>query len=411
MFLFPFVIYILFVFRYAVNIPFWDDYDSILRFMNQFLQAQRPSDKITLLFSQHNEHRLVFDHIIVLGSYYLFHEVNFKFCILFGNLGWIITTVTLVIFFRKNFHLSLFYLLPIPYLLLSVVHWENMFFATPAIQNYWSILFGVLCLICLSKGKLFFLYILFPMALFTTGGSILLYPLANFSLMMQRKWKSFILFFTQSTFWIAFYFYNYHKPIGHPSILDALYHPVRMIKYFFSFWGNIFPQNSLLAYYNIIPFFTGIVLCGLSCVLFGYFVIKRKDDIFLPLTISFVTLTALTITLTRSGLGIAQALASRYSIYPLLALVCVYIFITIIVPHKYFLTGIMLFVMVSWGSGAAYFEHTNYFLELKNQRIASIVAFSKGDKESLLYPDKDHAAQLLLISEQYHIYHYKNHLP
>ena len=118
-------------------------------------------EKISLLFSQHNEHRIVFDRIVFLCHYYLFHEINFKVYIVFGNLGWILTTVMMVRYVQKNFQLPLTHLLPIPYLLLSFTHLENMFFAMAAIQNYWFVFFAVAFLMCLSMDKTFLLCALF----------------------------------------------------------------------------------------------------------------------------------------------------------------------------------------------------------------------------------------------------------
>jgi hypothetical protein len=405
----PFVVYALYIFIYAVNIPFQDDYLAVLNFMNTFTQIHSLREKIILLFSQHNEHRIVFDRIVFLCCYYLFHEVNFKYFIIFGNLGWMLTTVMLIVYLRKNYHLSLAHLLPVPYLLLSFNHWENMFFAMAAIQNYWFVFFSLAFLICLSRGKTCLFCALFPIVLFTSGGGIVLYPLGNLFLLLQKKWKSFASFLLISTSCMIFYFYDYYKPPNHPKILEAVLTPFSTITYLFSFWGNIlpFPSPNIITT-TIFPFLIGIILFLLS----AYIVVKRKGDHFWQLVMCFIFLVALTTTLTRSGLGIWQASSSRYSMFPLLTLLCIYIFMVTSISvafntRRIILLSAVVCTMYYWVIGVVYFERTRYFLKMKDERIASIIAFNRGNKAALLSTDKDQAAQILLISEQQHIYHYR----
>ena len=353
-FFIPFFIYGLYIFQYAVNIPYFDDYDAILNFINNFTQVRTLEDKIVLLFSQHNEHRIVFDRIVSLFFYYLLHEINFKFLIIFGNFGWILTTVMLVLYLQKNLNLSLVQLLPIPYLLLSFSHWENMFFAMAAIQNYWFIFFAIAFLICLSRNKLFLFCALFPMALFTSGGGIVLYPLGNIFLLLQRKWKYFSLFFALSTFFMILYFYGYHKPSYHPSVFATILAPFRATAYFFTFFGNILPLHNIVTLSSNIPLIGMFLPIGVILYLSSIYFSKRYNNCFLKLVIYFVVLVALMATSTRSGIGIWQAASSRYSMFPLLALVCLstLVFAAIsstTIIRRTILVGILMCAVSFWG--------------------------------------------------------------
>ena len=398
----PFVIYSLCIVRYATNVPFQDDYDAALDFANTFLHLHKPLEQIALLFSQHNEHRIVLDRVVFLSSYYLVHAVNFKLSILIGNLGWILTPAMLVAYFHKKCHLSLAHLLPIPYLLLSFTHWENMFFAMAAIQNYWFIFFSLAFIICLSEHKPLWFCTLFPIALFTSGGGIVLYPLGNLFLVLRRKWRSFGWFFALSTSCMLLYSYHYHKPPHHPSILGALLTPLKTGAYFFYFWGNMAP-------FEHVPLLIGIVLCLLSF----YLVIRRYGNSFFRLATGFIALIAITATLTRSGIGTRQALSSRYSLFPLIGMACVYACISIAIAkraaiHRAFSVCAVLGAISYWGIVGLRTEHNGFFQQLKSERIASVVAFSQGDRGSLLYPDRDRAAHILQDAEQAHIYHCGN---
>ena len=79
--------------------------------------------------------------------------------------------------------------------------------------------------------------------------------------------------------------------------------------------------------------------------------------------------------------------------------------------HKLVLSYAILCALIYWGTGVIYSEYTHYFQKVKDERIASLVGLRNGEKERLLYPEKDRAAQLLLTAEQLHIYNYQDQLP
>ncbi len=413
-FFFPFFIYILYIFRYAVNIPYFDDYDAILNFLNKFVQVQTVGEKVSLLFSQHNEHRIVFDRIVSLCYYYFFNEVNFRSLIIFGNLGWILTTVMLVLYLRKNFHLSLAQLVPVPYLLLSFSHWENMFFAMAAIQNYWFMFFSLVFLIYLLRGKLFLICAFFSIALFTSGGGAVLYLIGNIFLLIKGRWRCFWLFFLVSTAFMVLYFYGYHKPSYHPSVFEAILAPFRATAYFFVFFGNISPLHNIVILPSNIPLIGVFLPMGAVFYLSSIYFIGRYGNCFLKLVICFVLLVALMTTLTRSGFGIWQAASSRYSLFPLLALVCLSTFIVTSTYSTIAIRRIMLFstamcAIFTWGVSVFIIDYSQYVKKWKDERIVKMVEFKNGDKQSLLwlYPNVDRAAQTLLTAEQQHIYDYR----
>jgi hypothetical protein len=201
----PFVAYGLNILKYAVNIPLHDDFDAALNFTNNFIHTGTAEGRVKLIFAQHNEHRIVFTRLIFLGNYYVLHGINFRYCIILGNLGWVLTVVMLTLIFHRIFRLSLLQLLPIPFCLLSFTHSANMFFATSSLAIYWFILFSVAFLYCLSRFKFFGLCVLFPVALFSFGGGVLLYPLGNLFLAARKRWKLAGTFFVWSTICIFVY--------------------------------------------------------------------------------------------------------------------------------------------------------------------------------------------------------------
>ena len=63
--------------RYDVNMPYFDDYDSVLNWLVTFSQPGSFMNKLELLFRQHNEHRIVFDRLVELMELHTLGVVNF----------------------------------------------------------------------------------------------------------------------------------------------------------------------------------------------------------------------------------------------------------------------------------------------------------------------------------------------
>lgn len=86
--LLPIIIYLWAILKYTVNMPFWDDYDSILNWINRFiLHHDNLKYVMSMLLEQHNEHRILFDRVFILLDYYLFGSINFIYLSFVGYLG------------------------------------------------------------------------------------------------------------------------------------------------------------------------------------------------------------------------------------------------------------------------------------------------------------------------------------
>ncbi len=405
----PFVAYGFCILKYAINIPYGDDFGTALGFTNRFIHAGTAEERVRLILSQHNEHRMVFCRLIFLGNYYVLHGINFRYCIILGNLGWVLTVVMLILIFHRIFRLSLLQLLPIPFCLLSFTHRENMFFAMASLVNYWFILFSVAFLYCLSRFKFFGLSALFPVALFSSGGGVVLYPLGNLFLAARKRWKLAWTFVGLSTICIFVYFHNYIKP-SHQPLYEVVLHPFRTIAYVFVYLGNIWwPQIGKLTVIALSSA-TGLTICVLSI----YIIVRRRSDDFLRLTLGFVMLIAIAAASTRSGSGIDQALSSRYSMYPLLALTCIYVYASTserFAAHSTVWVAIALCVVVYWGTTSAIYGKR--FADTRDNRIAIIEAFRNGNNQlQKLFPwSAERAAETLLTAEQQRIYDYRHYEP
>ena len=125
-------IHVFLITRYAVDIPDWDDYDAVLGFLSDFQLAKSGAEKIMLLFSQHNEHRIAIDRIISLFDFWLFGKINFYHLIFIGNFFLVVFGYFLFTFFQTRIKevtglLLVLYSLPIPLLIFNMESYENFF--------------------------------------------------------------------------------------------------------------------------------------------------------------------------------------------------------------------------------------------------------------------------------------------
>ena len=97
-----FSLYLGTIFVYTSHMPVSDDYGAVLVFLNNFVQAGDIYEKFSMLFLQHNEHRIVFNRIIEVLQLHVSGEVNFLYLTLIGNLGWVLTVYLLWHYAKKR---------------------------------------------------------------------------------------------------------------------------------------------------------------------------------------------------------------------------------------------------------------------------------------------------------------------
>lgn len=397
----PFGIYAYFAFRYSANIPYQDDYETFLSFPIHFLTTVSWLDRVKLLFSQLNEHRVIIPRLVILADYYLQHRVDLKVLTLLADLGWMLAVGLLIVYCYRAFKLPALLLIPLPYILLSFGQYENMFWASSALLFNLVLLGCLLVLLCLATDRFTLATLLFPVALFTHGASLILYPVGNLYLMSRRQWKEFWIFFITSTLWVVLYFYHYQSSsfLVNRSFTDI----GAIINYFFAFLGNIVapPEISLLL---------GFVLFACLAVI----LVLQPEQKLLVLLAAFVLGEALVAAVTRSPAGAVQAHSPRYASFTLLGWGCVYIFIVTWFskpPIQLRLAiGASVMAVAFFGGILTQYVVTGFFEELYALKESQLTSYAQtGDQADLLYVYPNVAAWALDNSEKLGIYNYQNH--
>jgi len=132
--LLPVIFYCFFIFKFSINVPFWDDYDSFLSFLQDF-DKQDLVGKLGILFSQHNEHRIFLARISGLLDYVLTGSLHFNHLIYFGNILLLLVGLFLFLFHRRTKN-ELYTFLPITLLLFNFQ--TASLWATGSLQHPWD---------------------------------------------------------------------------------------------------------------------------------------------------------------------------------------------------------------------------------------------------------------------------------
>ncbi|HIB43745.1 MAG TPA: hypothetical protein EYO37_07245 [Nitrospina sp.] len=302
---FPVLIYFYCLDRFAVNFPFLDDF-NFLQGIYLFDQSDSLWESLLLLFKQHNEHRMAFSRIMFLLVDSINGEVDFRTLTLLGNLA---LPALLVLFYSsfRNRGINLIFFVPVPFLLFNLENWINMIWTTSALANYNVLLFAGASFYFLNKKSarsFAWAMVLAWAAGFTHGHGMGVFPVGLAYLLWQKRFRESAVWLGSATLVTFLYFYDYTLSLG---IGKSLAEPGRIPIYFLIFLGSIFSFNHLIA---ALVVGTAVFLYFLYLTKSRYYAINGPLYCFM----AFIILAGLMAALTRSGLGIHQALADRYKI-------------------------------------------------------------------------------------------------
>ena len=308
----PIVIFSFLVVDLSSDIPIGDDYSQQFNTINIWEEGR---DLGSVLFRQHNEHRLFTTYIVPFMEY-----------ILLGNID-----------LRRSIFLSIPLLIAIWFLLITLMGKETttagrkgliaMFVFVPlavssvwaggSIQYYCLVLFGFLSIYFLTKrGSVFILLSIlccFLSIYSMASGVLLIIPAMVYMILEGKlKLKSSLLWLTFYTVFTYLYFDGFVSPGHHPSVLAAMTNPLFLGQYYLTFTLN-FMRNVLGTDYTWIA----ALMIHLGLVIFVYQhrkLVSLRDP--LVLCFLFMMLVILSISAGRSGFNdLMQANSSRYVLF------------------------------------------------------------------------------------------------
>ncbi|WP_131694658.1 hypothetical protein [Dyadobacter tibetensis] len=143
----PVLLFYIYIWQYAVNIPYMDDAD-LVDVVNHSQSGFR--EFLAILFRQQNDHRVFFSRLGVLIPFWITGSIDFRLTILVGYINLIGLGYSIFLVFR-SFEPRLWYFLPVSLLLFSPIVYQVHLWSITAYQYTLSIAFSIGALYFLQK--------------------------------------------------------------------------------------------------------------------------------------------------------------------------------------------------------------------------------------------------------------------
>lgn len=313
--LIPVLVYFNLINTYAQNIPMKDDYDAILGFLNKFRDAGF-SEKIHLLFLQHNEHRIFASKLVYAIYYMITGAANFKSFVLIANLQ-LAAAFLVFSYIIKQLGIKYWNVVALiaGFCIMDHSSYENGIMAMAGMQNFGVVALFMLTLYFYSKDtkqSLIFGGIFQFLTIYASGNGmiaaffIMLYCLLCGNKMQKITSVAILLVFA------PLYFVGYSQPARAAGNTFDLGTTINfflgMIGSHFAFGETTNTENA-----NVVGAFFLILI--LALLPYSKTMFKDKKLMLLLTVLAFVGASMATTSIFRANLGTEVFYASRYLVY------------------------------------------------------------------------------------------------
>lgn len=322
---------------YALNIPKWDDH-ALKAFLIEYIQAPGWAEKWQAIFRQHNEHRISVTRLVALLDYSIFGSLNFRRLMLYGNLSMVGVVALWWVLLHHN-KKPFYALIPVPFIWLTLSHYENMYWGMASVQNFGVVVLSVWALYCcISRSRTLFIIslVLAALACLTSGNGLMVLPIGAILLFLAPRWRRLIVWLGASGLYGFVYFQDFTRSPANPDNTFGLGLFIKGYLYFLGSFAESFPVNNHAKFCLILGAMLFLVALSIvSATLFRLlrnryeYDFSRITDLFCLGVLLFILGTALVVVYSRVGFGLDGLLTSRYKMYSFLLLIVTYLYIVI----------------------------------------------------------------------------------
>ncbi len=358
----PVLVFYGYFWRYAVNVPFQDDYDGVLGSLMTLLDARSAGEWFRALLAQDDEYRVAFVRLVTLGLYGLTGEADFRILGLLGNgllLGF------LVLFYRTTRQLGLpvVYFAPVPFLLLNQNFYEGTFWGWIPCQYFAVLFWAFLTVYLVSRNRSWSFVWAVGLALvttFTNGNGLLVFGPGVLLLLYERRWLWLAVWLGTMLLAARLYFYDWELPPYRPKLTDNLRAWPTLVGGFFAFLGahiDLLP-DAPIGRRAVLPVAAGIAIAGwvgALAFIFGkatwfrlqknsrpraenalahLLAVRPQAVLFVLGAFLFIGLTAGVLVVGRASLGLETVLLSRYKLNAALLACLTYLSVAALLTGK-----------------------------------------------------------------------------
>ena len=301
------------------------------------IETESVFQKIKLLFSQHNEHRILLTRFSAWMVYLLEGTLNLKRLMLIGIIA-LLGILFLLYKVSKKYNSSLLAFVPISFIFLNVGLFENTFWGMASVQNFGVIFFAFLTFYWLvfsveNKHRHYFYFAIFScfLGVFTSSNGIIIPLIGCLVLLVQQRKTQLVVFLSSSVVLVFGFFYGFQK--NPDNVVKTDFSDVKtIIKGTLATFGSVLDSSAIAPAKHLdLAMAFGLFILIFIC-LFAYQVIfkkynlsERTADLFLLACLAFISITSVGITVARISYGIEILMTSKYKIYSVLSMVIFYL--------------------------------------------------------------------------------------
>ncbi len=325
----PVLAYLYLLVRYSVNTISFDQWDDIPVIHRSYVHLLDWSS----LWSPHNENRIFFPNLIVVG---LAHTVHFNVQVeeyLGAGMLFVATFLIMLTHKRRSPGTPWLYYCPVAILTLSFVQWENTLWG---FQMAWYLVYlcMALALFLLDQETVHWWTVALAIAAAVVGSfsslqGLIIWPVGLVLLYHRRRSMVIVgSWLASAVATTALYFRNFHGAAG-PTPTLALKHLWVAFQFLLYAVGEVVGlPNSEHQTFNRAVLVFGLVIVVVALIAVGWYGIRRDEHGAAPVGVALICfglLFAVMVTQGRLAFGPFGAGQSRYATFDLLILVGVYL--------------------------------------------------------------------------------------
>lgn len=333
----PVVFWLFVIYKYAANVPWFDDFDPFPDFLRHWILSDNITEKFKLIFQPNNEHRMIWGKLTALFYYKLTGTLDFRLIQIFASF----LTLSVLFLFWKAFKaakIPLIYFVPIPFFIFHLQFYGTYLWAICSMQHQPVVFFTAVTCWLVAKGRFNAGLLTAICANFAMGNGILVWTSGVAILIFLGHTRQLIVWILTAVAGVFLYFVGMSPQGNETSFSFFAENPHLSFIGFFTFLGGLFdlsPDRDINL--RMIPTFAAGLVVGVYVIwwvlrtVFTKPPISKKDaetqtaNGFLIGILVFILANAAVIALLRPRFGMDVMLVSNYKIYPGIFLAAAYL--------------------------------------------------------------------------------------
>lgn len=314
--------------KYAINVPFSDDYNEILKNMNLMLDSSSFSEFSGYLLYGVLGTKPIMLRLISLLHLSILHEINFKSLVLTGNIFLLFLSF---VFWVSTVNINKYLIITAACFIFQPQYWEAIYQSTLSNSAFSCLFFSLASIYCITQKSTSYYaasIVLVVLAQISFGNGFMVYPILLMISIYHKNFRLFAVIFVIMILCTYLYTLGGVVSLASGGQFGLLAKLKLWSLYLFEFLGSSLGYTFSSGYGRDVVGKTAAIIIGFMIVIFYVFLIKKKyydKNLFMFSTFTFFILTALLTTKLRFIMEVPGA--SRYQVQSALCTLTVLIII------------------------------------------------------------------------------------